>query len=278
MGGWEGNAMPPRDAWPLAAAAARRALELDETLGEAHTSLAHVHLHYDWDWRAAQAEFRRAVEIHPSYSTAHHWLSHLAMAMGRPEVSLAESRRCLQLDPVDLILNVHLIWHYWLAGQPDEAIEQGVKTGELYPNSFWPQFFSGLAFEEKQMPDAAVAHLERAAEMSGGTAFVLAALGHSYAGAGQSGKAVELLRRLDGLSRERYVPAYDRAIIYLGLNELDPAMEWLQRAYGERSSWITYLNVEPRLAPLRGDSRFTELASGLGYPTAATQPTRSRSG
>ena len=147
--------MPPRDAWPLAAAAARRALELDHTLGEAHTSLAHVHLHYRLDLSAAEGEFRRAVELHPAYSTAHHWLSHLAMAMGRPETSLAESRRCLELDPTDLIINVHLIWHYWLARQPDEAIEQGSKTRELYPNSFWSEFFIGLVYEDKQMPDAA---------------------------------------------------------------------------------------------------------------------------
>ena len=274
MGSWEGNVMAPTDAWPLAAAAARRALELDETLGEAHTSLAHVHLHYDWNWPAAQAEFRRAVEIHPAYSTAHHWLSHLAMAMERPELSLAESRRCLELDPLDLILNVHLIWHYWLARQPDEAIEQGVKTRELYPNSFWPEFFTGLAYEEKHMPELAVAHLEKAATLSGGTGYVLAALGHAHAEAGQSGKALELLRTLDGLSGERYVPAYDRAIIHLGLNQLDQAMDWLQRAYKERSSWMSYLNVEPRLAPLRSDARFAELARGLGYPEASTSPSR----
>ena len=270
MGGWEGNAMPPRDAWPLAAAAARRALELDHTLGEAHTSLAHVHLHYDWDWSAAEGEFRQAVELHPAYSTAHHWLSHLAMAMGRPETSLAESRRCLELDPVDLVINVHLIWHYWLARQPDEAIEQGSKTRELHPNSFWSEFFIGLVYEDKQMPDAAVTHLAKAATMSGGSTFVLAALGHAHAAAGQRGKALELLETLNGLSRERYVPAYDRAMIYLGLNQIDPAIEWLQRAYQERSSWISYLNVEPRLAPLRSDPRFIELTKGLGYPEPAS--------
>jgi serine/threonine protein kinase/tetratricopeptide (TPR) repeat protein len=266
MGGWESNAMAPHEAWPQASAAVRRALELDETLGEAHTSLAHVHLHYDWDWPAAEREFNRALELTPTYSTAHHWLSHLAMAMGHTDASLAESRRCLDLDPLDLVINVHLIWHYWLAGQPDEAIEQGCKTRELHPNTFWPEFFIGLAYEDKVMPDAAVAHFEKAATMSGGSTFVLAALGHAHAVAGAPAKALGLLRELDARARERYVPAYDRAVIYAGLKEIDHAMNWLQRAQDEHSSWITYLNVEPRLDPLRDDPRFAELAGSLAFP------------
>jgi serine/threonine protein kinase/tetratricopeptide (TPR) repeat protein len=264
MGGWEGNAMRPHEAWPKAAAAARRALELDEGLGEAHTSLGHVHLHYDWDWRAAEREFRRAMELHPTYSTAHHWSSHLAMARGQTDLSLAESRRCLELDPVDLVINVHLIWHYWLAGQPDEAIEQGCKTRELHPNAFWPEFFIGLACEDKLMPDAAVTHLDKAATMSTGSTFVLAALGHAYAAAGRPERALELLRELDARGRERYVPAYDRAVIYAGLNRIDPALAWLQRAYDERSSWMSYLKVEPRLDVLRSDSRFATLLRKVG--------------
>jgi tetratricopeptide (TPR) repeat protein len=272
IGGWEGNAMRPHDAWPQAAAAARRALELDDSLGEAHTSLAHVHLHYDWNWPAAEREFGRAVELHPTYSTAHHWLSHLAMATGRPELSLVESRRCLELDPVDLVINVHLIWHYWLAHQPDEAIEQGHKTLELHPHAFWPEFFMGLAYELKQMPEIAASHLEKAATMSGGASFVLAALGHACAKAGNSARAQELLRVLQTQEQERYVPAYDRAIIYLGLNETDIALDWLQRAYQERSSWISYLNVEPRLESLRNDPRFLELARQLGGGSLQPQP------
>jgi eukaryotic-like serine/threonine-protein kinase len=264
MGGWEGNAMRPDDAWPKAAAAARRALELDEGLGEAHTSLGHVHLHYDWDWRAAEREFRRAMELHPTYSTAHHWFSHLAMARGQTDLSLTESRRCLELDAVDLVLNVHLIWHYWLAGQPDEAIEQGFKTRELYPNAFWPEFFIGLAYEDKLVPDAAVTHLDKAAAMSAGSTFVLAALGHAYAGAGKPGKALELLSELDARGQERYVPAYDRAVIYAGLNQIDSALAWLQRAYEERSSWMSYLSVEPRLDLLRSDPRFAMLLRKVG--------------
>jgi tetratricopeptide (TPR) repeat protein len=117
------------------------------------------------------------------------------MARGQTDLSLAESRRCLELDPVDLILNVHLIWHYWLASQPDEAIEQGNKTRELYPNAFWPEFFIGLAYEDKLMPEVAVTHLDKAATMSAGSPFVLAALGHACAAAEKPERTLELLRR-----------------------------------------------------------------------------------
>jgi eukaryotic-like serine/threonine-protein kinase len=267
MGAWESNIMLPHHAWPEAAAAARRALELDESLGEAHTSLAHMHLHYDWNWPAAEREFRRAVELKPAYSPAHHWFSHYLMAMGRIEASLAESRRCLELDPVDLVNSAHLSWHYWLAGQPDEAIEQSCKTRELHPDHFMPEFFLGVSYERKGVPDVAIAHLEIAATRSGGIPYVLASLAHAYAAAGKRRKALELLGNLDALSQEHYVPAYDRVIIYVGLGQVDQAMEWLQRAYDEHSSWISYLNVEPRLDPLRGDARFTELVRKLGFPT-----------
>jgi serine/threonine-protein kinase len=266
MGAWESNTMAPHKAWPDAAAAARRALELDETLGEAHTSLAHVHLHYEWNWASARREFDRALELNPKYSQAHHWFSHFEMAMGNIGASLTESLRCLELEPMDLVNNSHLSWHHWLAGQPDEAIEQGFKTCELYPAGFMPEFFIGLAYETKDMPAEAIAHFERGATMSGGAAVALAGLGHAYAMAGYRGKAVELLRNLDAQGQERYVPAYDRAIIHLGLNQVDQALEWLQRAYDEHSSWISYLNVEPRLEPLRADSRFIELVGKLGFP------------
>src|SRR4029453_417585 len=254
------------EALPKAAVAASRALELDDGLSEAHTSLAHVNLHYDWNWAAAERGFQRAVELNPTYSTAHHWFSHLAMALGRVDASLAESRRCLELDPVDLIINVHMIWHYWLARQPDEALEQGGRTRELHPNAFWPEFFIGLAYEEKGRSGDAIAHFEKAVAMSAGHTFVLAALGHAYAVGGEHERAIELLGKLDAQGRERYVPAYDRAVIYAGLNQHDLALNWLQRAYDEHSSWISYLNVEPRLDPLRSDPRFADLVRQVGLP------------
>jgi serine/threonine-protein kinase len=264
MGSWESAAMPPHAAWPKAKAAARRALELDDGLSEAHTSMAHAYLHYDWDWGAAERGFRRAVALNPAYGTAHHWLSHLAMALGRTDESLAESRRCLELDPVDLILNVHLIWHYYFARQHDAALEQGARTAELYPNSQWPGFFMGLACEDQGQIGEAEAHFRHAMQRAAGLTVIRAALGHLYAITGERARATEILRELEGEARDRYVPAYDRAVIYAGLDEPDAAVDWLQRAYDEHASWISYLNVEPRLDRLRSDPRFAELVRRVG--------------
>jgi serine/threonine-protein kinase len=272
LGGWESNAMRPHDAWPKSADAARRALDLDDTLGEAHTSMAYYHLHYDWDWSAADRCFQRALALSPTYSTAHHWFSHLAMAAGRVEESLAASRRCLELEPLDLVINVHLIWHHWFARQPDEAIEQGWRTQELHPNAFWSEFFIGVAHEEKGLLDDAVMHLQKALAISTGQTFIVGALAHACAVAGDRRQAFDLLRQLDAEAERRYIPAYDRAIIFAGLGERDTALEWLKRAYEEHSSWISYLNVEPRLDPLRDDSRFEDLVRRVGLPLRSMVP------
>lgn len=188
---------------------------------------------------------------------------------GRVEQSLAASRRCLELDPLDLVANAHLVWHYWFARQPDEAIEQGWKTQELYAESFWSEFFLGLAYEEKGLLDEATAHLQKALAMSSGHTFIGGALGHAWALAGERKKASEELRRLEGEAAHRYVPAYDRAVIYAGLNDGDLAFEWLERAYDERSAWMAYLAVDPRLDALRGDGRFEELLRRVGLPLRA---------
>ena len=264
LGSWEGGAMPPREASSKASAKARRALELDDTLGEAHSSMAYVSLHFDWDWPSAERELQRAVELSPSYPTAHHWRSHLAMAMGRVEESLDESKRYLELEPMDVLANFHLIWHHWLARQPEPAIDQGWKTVELHPTAFWPRFFMGLAWEEQERMNEAIEHFENALTMSGGKSICRAALGHAYAVAGARDLAAEALSELEDQSLSQYTPAYDRAVIYAGLEDRDRAFEWLERAYDERSSWMSYLKVEPRLDTLRSDPRFAMLLRKVG--------------
>jgi TolB-like protein len=264
LGSWENGGMPPREAASKATTAAKRALELDDTLGEAHSSRAFVNLHFDWDWPSAERGFHRAIELSPSYPTAHHWRSHFAMAMGRVEESLAESQRYLELEPTDVLANFHLIWHYWLARQPEPAIDQGWKTVELHPTIFWPEFFMGLAWEEQEQMAEAIARFQKALTMSGGKSFVRAALGHAYAVAGARDLAAEVLEVLEDQGRHQYTPAYDRAVIYAGLDDRDRAFDWLERAYDERSSWMSYLRVEPRLDVLRSDARFATLLRKVG--------------
>jgi eukaryotic-like serine/threonine-protein kinase len=264
LGSWEAGVIPPREASSKAAAAARRALELDDTLGEAHSSMAFVNLSFDWNWPSAQRGFHRAIELSPSYPTAHHWRSHLAAAMGRFDESLAESQRYLELEPTDVMANFHLIWHYWLARQPGPAIDQGWKTLELHPNSLWPAFFMGLALVEQDQIEEAIGHFQKALTMSGGKSFIRSALGHAYAVGGARDLAVQALEELEDESVRQYTPAYDRALIYVGLGDSDRSFEWLERAYEERSSWMSYLNVEPRLDPLRSGSRFSSLLRKVG--------------
>ena len=129
--------------------------ELDPSLAEAHTTLAYTKLHYDWNFKEAEAGLKHALALHKNYVHAHHWLSHIHMAQGDAEKSLAASLRAYELDPLDLIINVHLAWHHWLARQPDEAITRAERTRELDPNVIWSSYFAGLALEQKGLYEAA---------------------------------------------------------------------------------------------------------------------------
>ena len=259
LGSWENGTLAPSEAMPKAKAAAERAVALDNMLAEAHTSLAYGIMHYDWDWPGTEARIQQAFDINPNYPTAHHWQSHYLTAMGRTEDSLAESKRFLELDPLDLLANAHLAWHYHFARQYDEAIEQCWKSNDLFPNSFWPSFFVALTYEQKGMLAEASAEFEKAIKVSGNVTFAKAGLGHLYAASGERAKAEDVIAELEQISRTRYVPAYDIAVIYAGLGNKDQAFEWLHRAHREHSSWLAYLKVEPRLDALRSHSRFAAL-------------------
>src|SRR5690349_3875734 len=160
--------------------------------------------------------------------------------------------------------NFHLLWHYWLARQPGPAVAHGWMNLDLHPASLWPAFFMGLALVEQEQIEEAIGHFQNALTLSGGKSFIRSALGHAYAAAGERDRAAEILEELEEQSLRQYTPAYDRAVIYAGLGERDRAFEWLERAYEERSSWMSYLNVEPRLDPLRSDSRFSSLLRNVG--------------
>jgi eukaryotic-like serine/threonine-protein kinase len=265
LGSWESSALPPMETMPRAKAAAMKALEIDEHLAEAHTALAYVSLHYDWDWAAAGAGFKRALELNPSYINVHHWLAHYYTAMGQFEAAFTESRYIKDHDPLDLISNVHMAWHYWLSRQPDDALEQTRQLLKLEPQSFWPRFFNGVVYVQKEMYREAMEELLQATSKAGEMTFVQAALGHAYALQGSTANAYRVLDDLRELAQEKYVPAYDMATVYIGLGDADEAFVWLNKAYEERSGWLTYLNVEPRLDSLRSDPRFRDLMRRVGF-------------
>jgi tetratricopeptide (TPR) repeat protein len=181
------------------------------------------------------------------------------MATGRVEESLAESRRCLELDPLELVVNVHLVWHYLFARQYEQAIEQCWKTSELHPNSFWPAWFFGLAYQQDGQIGRAVEELQIAVKMSGDVTFASAALGHLYGTAGNTSDARAIFDELTARSNRGFVPSYDIALVCTGLGWTDQAFEHLSQAYKERSGWLTYINVDPRLDTLRTDARFIDL-------------------
>ncbi len=259
LGSWENGTLPPIQAMAKAQAAAGKALELDGRLAEAHTTLAYRTTHHDWDWATAEAQFKSAFELNPNYAVCHHWYSHFLTAVGRTEESLNASKRCLELDPLDLVINIHMAWHYQFARQYEQAVEQCWKTSELHPNSFWPAYFFGLAYEQQGQFDRAVEEFKIAVKLSGDVTFASAALGHLY---GTTGKTVEAQAVFDELTarvNRVYVPSYDIALICAGLGWRDQALGYLSQAYQERSGWMTYLNVDPRLDPLRNDPRFIDL-------------------
>ncbi|MBL8187402.1 MAG: winged helix-turn-helix domain-containing protein [Acidobacteria bacterium] len=262
LGSWEDGSVPPGDVMPLALAAATKALELDSELAEAHASLAYIKIHYDWDWEGAEQECREAIRLKPDFAGAHHWYSHLLVTQGRFAESLAASQRCLSLDHLDLIHNNHLGWHFYHARQYDAALAQHLKTLELDPHSVWPNCELGRTYEQKQMFAEAIESFIQASKMTS-SSFPVAGLGHVYGKAGQREKALEQLAILKQRAQKAYVSSYSLALIHIGLGEHELALDLLEQAYSERSGWMAYLGVDPRLDPLRTESRFHALLSRL---------------
>jgi tetratricopeptide (TPR) repeat protein len=260
------GSLSPSEASPKAKAAAMKALELDDALPEAHTSLAFIKLNFDWDWAAAERDFKRAIELNPNNGAAHHWYLHYLMAMGRIEESLAESKRALELDPLSLILNTHLGWHYINAHQYDLTIEQLKKTLEMDANYGIAHWYLALAYEQEGKHSESQNELRRAKDLLKDNQATTADMGYVYAALGQRDQALKITDELRELSKQRYVSSYHIALIYARLGEKDRAFEWLENAYKERSDMLVYLKVDPRLDSLRSDPRFDELVRRVGLP------------
>jgi serine/threonine protein kinase len=248
--------LPPKEAYPKAREATLKALQLDDTLAEAHISLALVKAHHDWDWSGADREFQRAIALNPDYAMAHMWYGWTLMMTGRFEESIAEAKRALELDPLSLYVNLLLGQVFYQARQYDQAIEQYRKALELDPNFFLPHSFLGMAYVHKSMYKEGIAELEKAVEIFRSN-LSLMFLGRGYALAGRRAEAQKVLDQSNEFSKGKYVPAFRRAEIYAGLGEKDKAFEWLEKAYEEH--FIIAIKVEPVYDPLRSDPRFQDL-------------------
>src|SRR5437016_5044500 len=257
--------VPASGVAPQARAAALKSLELDDTLAEAHTSLATVRFNYDWDWSAAASGFRRAVELNPSYATAYQRNSLYLMSMGRTSESIAEMNRAHDRDPLSISMNFSLGWRLYMAREYDQAIEQLRNTIDMDPAFVLPHLVLGQAYEQKKAYDQAIAELRRATELSLGSPPVLAALARTLAVSGRITEARNLLEQLQ-LSKRQYVSPFYVAIVYAGLGENERALDWLEKAYADHSNAIVFLKVDPQLDTLRSYPRFHELQRKLRLP------------
>ncbi len=262
----EGLLLSPKEAFPQARSAAIMALEIDDTLSEAHCSLALINLNFDWDWAGAEAGLKRAIELNPKYVAAYHWYSHYLIVMGRTEESLAISYRAVELDPLDLQINSHMGWHYCHARQYDFAIEQCRRTIEMEPNFHEAHWFLGWAYEQKSMYEEAITEFQKAVACSGDSARMRSELGHAYGLAGKRDEAEKILNELKELSKQQYVSPYNMALVYTGLGEKDAAFEWLGKACDDRSGLLIYLKTQHSFDGLRADPRFEDCVRRIGLP------------
>jgi TolB-like protein/Tfp pilus assembly protein PilF len=254
----------PDVAYANARSAAQKAVELDETLAEAHTSLAAVMTDYDWDWDGADREYRRAIELNPNYVTAHSWYAEQLSRMGRHDEAVAEARRARELDPLSLVSGMILSWILYFARRYDEAIQWGRRTLDLDPDYATAHRILGWSLEETGRYDEAIMAHERAILLTEGQSNFSGQLGRAYALAGRTGEAWEVLKNLLEESEQAYVSSLDIDIIYTALGEKGKALDWLERAYKERADHLPYIRVNPRLDPLRDEPRFRRVLVDMG--------------
>jgi len=255
----EYSELSPKESYPKAKAAAVKALELDDTLGEAHASLAYSLINYEWDWRNAEREYQRAIQLNPNYATAHQWYAECLSILGRHSEAIAGIKRAQELDPLSLIINQGVGGKYLYARRYDEAMAQFQRTLELYPQFPPTHQRLGWCYTQKQMYDEAIGEMQRAVEFSGNSTQMIAALGYAYAAAGQRDKAQGIIAELERRSKESYVDEYCVATIFAALGRKDEAFDSLNKACAERSYWMPYIKTDFQLDNLRSDSRFDAL-------------------
>ncbi len=254
----------PHDCYPKAMAAAKKALELNDALAEAHTSAAQVHCYYDLDYPQAIREFQRAIELNPNYATAHQWYGSSGLAaLGRFDEAIAEVKRGIALDPLSLVINTDLGGTYYRARRYDEAIEQLRKTLEMDPGFYYAHWNLGSALAAKGALGPAIEEYEKARTLSDDPS-LLGLLAHAYAASGNRTEAIKIRDQLEAMAKQRYVSSYSLALAYLGLGDKEEAIRRLEKAYQDHSGEaVRFIKVEPLLDPLRGNPRFDALVEKI---------------
>jgi tetratricopeptide (TPR) repeat protein len=256
--------MPPREAYPKAEVAARKAMELDESLAEAHVSLGYAYLAYEWKFTDADREFRRALDLRPSYATGHQYYAYSLTAAGKLREAIEERKKAVDLDPVSPLMASALGEAYYQARQFDQTIEQNQRALELDPRYAIALVNIGRAYQQKGMHPQAQAAFQKILAVVPDDPAVLSLLGHEYAVSGQRDEALRTLAKLKNLAAQRYVPAIYFALIYTGLGDRNEAFRGMEAAVNERTEYLVYLGSEPLADPLRDDPRFADLLKEVG--------------
>jgi serine/threonine protein kinase/Tfp pilus assembly protein PilF len=256
----------PKEAYPKAKVACAKALEIDDTLAEAYASLGWIKMFYDWDWAEAEKAYKRAIELNPNYATVHYYYGLYLGAVGRGIEAIAEAKKGVELDPLNLVHNAVFGFVFYMQRRYDEAIEQLHKTLEMDPNFAVTCLFLGLSYMGKERWEEAIASLNKFASLWQGIPFPIGFLGFAYGMSEQKDKATSMLDQLSKLSQQRYVSSLYRALIYTGLGKKDQALEYLNKAYDERESWMVSLKVATFMDALRSDPRYEALIKKMGFP------------
>jgi TolB-like protein/DNA-binding winged helix-turn-helix (wHTH) protein/Tfp pilus assembly protein PilF len=264
MGNW--RFLPPNEAYPKAEAAAQKALELDDQLAEAHTSLAYANFLYDWDWMGAEKRFRRAIELNPNYATAHHFYSVFLMASGRHSEAQAEIRRARELDPNSIIINSVVGWIYYEGRQYPLAIQESQKTFEMDPNYVPTLLDLGSVYLRTGEYDKAIVLFQRAIEVAEHKGTAITHLAQARALSGDQAEARRILRDLQKSPESGFVSAWDLAKVYAALSENGKALDLLEQSANEHFAWIVILASDPALDPLRAEPRFKSLMQRVHAP------------
>jgi eukaryotic-like serine/threonine-protein kinase len=250
--------LPPSEAWPKAKTAAMQALDLDDSLAEAHTSLGLVKEHFEWDWAGAEKEFKRAIELNPNLATAHHWYGDYLTNMGRFDEGIAETKKAQELDPLSLIINTTMGWQFYVAGRNESAVEQLRKVLDIDQKFSPARRILEEVYAHTGKHKEAVAEREKALSISGSPELA-ASIEEDFTKSGYKGVLQSWLEGLTELSKHSYVSSYSIAESYMRMDQKQKAFEWLEKAYEEHDSGLVSLAVEPMFENLRPDPRFKEI-------------------
>lgn len=263
----------PDEAMPKAKAAAVKALQLDDSLAEAHTTLGSIAIYNDWDWTAVESEYKRAIALSPNYATAHQWYAEYLQYMGRHDPALNEMTKAHELDPLSLVIGTEVGWVHYCSGDLAEAESQYRKTLELNPDFAFAHRELAKTLLLQGRPDDALTAAREAARLAHNNPMFATVLGYVCARTGRPDEARSILDELTALSKESYVAPSHPALVHAGLDDRDRMFEWFTRACQERDVLLPLTLVDPLLAPMRTDPRFTDLLRRVGLPEIKRRPT-----